>query len=50
MFRRWLQDTLKRKLADFQFCMQPPLRVSPGLPEADPTIDKHKRSGYKKSG
>jgi len=48
--RRWLQDTSKRKLADFCFVPAPPLPVSPGLPEADPTIVKNKRSGYKKIG
>jgi len=30
--------------------MTPRLPVFPGLPEADPTIDKNKRSGYKKIG
>jgi len=46
MKRRWLQDTSKRKLANFFiFFAPPPLSVSPGLPEADPTIDKNKRSG-----
>ena len=44
--RRWLQDTSKRKLADFcLFCAPPPVPVSPGLPEVDPTIAKNKRSG-----
>jgi len=44
--RRWLQDTSKRKLADFSiFFAPPPLPVSPGLLEADTTIDKNKRSG-----
>jgi len=28
--RRWLQDTAKRKLADFSFFSRPPVPVSPG--------------------
>jgi len=44
--RRWLQDTSKIKLADLLiFFAPPPLPVSPGFPEVDPTIDKNKRSG-----
>jgi len=43
--RRWLQDTSKRKLADVLIFYAPPLPVSPGLPEVDPTIDQNKRSG-----
>jgi len=32
--RSWLQDTLKRKLADFSICfVRPPVPVSPGSPE-----------------
>jgi len=42
--RRLLQDFSKRKLTDFLIFLHP-LPVSPGLPEADPTIDKNKRSG-----
>jgi len=45
--RRWLQDTSKRILADlFYFFRAPPLPVSPGSPEDDPTIDKNKRPGF----
>ena len=48
---RWLQDTSKRKLADFfNLFRAPPLPVSPGLPEADPTIGNYKRPGFKKLG
>jgi len=44
--RRWLQDTSKRKLADFLIVfVPPPLPVSPGSPEVDPTIDQNKRPG-----
>jgi len=31
----------------FRFFVPPPLPVSPGLPEVDPTIDKSKRSEQK---
>jgi len=31
----------------FRFFSRPPVPVSPGLPEDDPTIDKNKRPGYK---
>jgi len=49
--RRWLQDTSKRKLVYFSiFFTPPPVPVSPGLPEDDPTIDKNKRPGFKKLG
>ena len=42
----WLRDTSKRKLADFFWCFfAPPLPVSPGLPEVDPTMDQNRRSG-----
>jgi len=43
--RRWLQDTSKRKLADFLIFLRPPLPVSPGSPETDPMIDQNRRSG-----
>ena len=44
--RRWLQDTSKRKLADFLiFFAPPPLHVSPGSPEFDPMMDQNRRSG-----
>jgi len=44
--RRWLQDTSKRKLADFLIVfVPPPLPVSPGSPEVDPTIDQNKHAG-----
>jgi len=43
----WLQDTSKRKLACFSTFFAPPVPVSPGLPEDDPTIDKNKRPGLK---
>ena len=32
------------------FLHPPPLPVSPGSPEVDPTIDKNKRPGFKKLG
>jgi len=34
----------------FQFFARPPVPVSPGLPEDDPTIDENKRPGLKKLG
>jgi len=44
--RRWLQDTSKRKFADFLIVfVPPPLPVSPGSPEVHPTIDQDKRVG-----
>ena len=44
--RRWLQDTSKRKLADFWIVfVPPPLPVPPGSPEVDPAIDQNKRAG-----
>jgi len=44
--RRWLQDTSKRKLADILILFAPPpLPVSPGSPEVDPTMDQNKRPG-----
>jgi len=49
--RRWLQDTTKRNLAYFSiFFTPPPVPVTPGLPEDDPTIDENKRPGFKKLG
>jgi len=36
--RRWLQDTSKRKLAEYYFLWRPPLPISPGSPEIDPMI------------
>jgi len=32
----------------FDFFHPPPVPVSPGLPEDDPTIDKNKRPGFEK--
>jgi len=34
----------------FNFFCTPPLPVSPGSPEVDPTIEKNKRPGFKKMG
>jgi len=49
--RSWLQDTSKRRLADFfYFFRAPHLPVSPGSPEADPMIDQNRRSENKESG
>ena len=36
---------LEKKLADFDCFRAPPLPVSPGSPEVDPTIDQNKRAG-----
>jgi len=37
---------LEKKTRIFLFFSCPPVPVSPGLPEDDPTIDKNKRPGF----
>jgi len=39
---------LEKKTRLFFDFLRPPVPVSPGLPEDDPTIDKNKRAGLKK--